>query len=87
MSVGSATEGFLVEELEERGRLEIRFSGEDGTTGVNEVFTVPTEARSFTGWINTRATTTLLRSLDRSVVSTPEDEPSRGSASARDDCG
>ena len=34
------TEGFLVEELEERGRLEIRFSGADGTTGVNEVFTV-----------------------------------------------
>ena len=43
------TEGFLVEELEERGRLEIRFSGEDGTTGVNLVFTVPTEAQSFTG--------------------------------------
>ena len=39
--VGSATEGFLVEELEERGRLEIMFSGEDGTTGVNAVFTVP----------------------------------------------
>ena len=34
--VGSATEGFLVGELEERGRLEIRFSGKDGTTGVNE---------------------------------------------------
>ena len=49
MTVGSATEGFLVEELKERGRLEIRFSGKDGTTGVNEVFTVPTEAWSFTG--------------------------------------
>jgi len=40
------------------------------------------EARSFTGEINTMATTTLLRCLGRSVVSTPEDEPSEGSASA-----
>jgi len=80
--VGSATEGFLVEELEERGRLEIRFSGEDGTTGVNEYSQFLPEARSITGWFNTRDTTTLLRDLNRSVISTPEDEPSRGSASA-----
>ena len=39
------------------------------------LFTVPTEARSFTGWINTRAATTLLRRLGRSVVSTPEVGP------------
>jgi len=41
------------------------------------------EARSFTGEINTIATTTLLRFLGRSVVSTPKDEPSKGSALQR----
>ena len=35
--VGSATEGFLVGELEERGKLGIRFSGKDRTTGVNGI--------------------------------------------------
>jgi len=34
--IGSATEGFLVGEIDER-RLEIRISGRDGTLGVNEV--------------------------------------------------
>ena len=74
-SVGSATEGFLVGELEERGRLGIWFSGgrNNWCEWVYSQFLLRRGVSLV--WINTRATTMLLRSLGRSVVSTPKDGP------------
>jgi len=45
--VGSATEGFLVEKLEEHGRLGIGLSGRDGTTGVNDDSQFPSRGSEF----------------------------------------